>query len=62
MGMGNQIIGQLSSPDDAVRVARQFMRYDPYKLKKVENVWGTIHPPAILSYLWGPGLSLSTRD
>lgn len=54
MGMGNQIIGQLTNPDDAVRVAKQFMRYDPYKLKKTENVWGTIHPPAILSYFGGP--------
>lgn len=54
MSMGNQIIGQLSSPDDAVRVARQFMRYDPYKVKKTENVWHTIHPPAILSFFGGP--------
>lgn len=54
MGMGNLLIGQLSSPDDALRVAKTFMRYDPYKLKKTENVWGTIHPPAILSYFGGP--------
>lgn len=54
MGMGNQIIGQLSNPDDAVRVARQFMRYDPHKVKKTENVWATIHPPAIVSYFGGP--------
>lgn len=54
MGMGNQLIGQLANPDDAIRVARQFMRYDPYKLKKTEAVYGTIHPPAILSYFGGP--------
>ncbi len=54
MGMGNLLIGQLSSPNDALRVAKTFMRYDPYKLKKTENVWGTIHPPAILSYFGGP--------
>jgi len=54
MGMGNQLIGQLSNPDDAVRVARQFMRYDPYQVKKTEKVWHTIHPLPILSYFGGP--------
>jgi hypothetical protein len=54
MGMGNQIIGQLSAPADAARVAQQFMRYDPCKVKKIENVWHSIHPPAILSFFGGP--------
>lgn len=54
MGMGNQLIGQLSNPDDAVRVARQFMRYDPYKVKKTEKVWHTIHPLPIMSFFGGP--------
>lgn len=56
MGMGNQLIGQLTNPDDAVRVARQFMHYKPYKVKKTENVWHTLHPLPMLSYFGGPDL------
>lgn len=56
MQMGNQIIGQLSHPDDALRVARQVGRYDPYCLKKTENVWHTLHPLPMLSYFGGPDL------
>jgi hypothetical protein len=54
MGMGNQFIGQLSSPGDAVRVARQFLRYDPHRIKKTERVWHTVTPLPILSYFGGP--------
>lgn len=56
MQMGNQLIGQLSHPDDALRVARQLGRYDPYRLKKTENVWHTLHPIPMLSYFGGPDL------
>lgn len=45
MGMGNQLVGQLASFADAMQMARQFLRYNPYKVKKIERVWHTIHYP-----------------
>lgn len=53
MDMGNQIIGQLSNPADALRVAQQFMRYDPYKVKKTENVYFPMREPPILQFMSG---------
>jgi len=54
MQMGNQLIGQLSNPEDAMRVAQQLFRYDPFWVKKTENVWHTITPLPILSFFGGP--------
>ncbi len=39
MTMGTQILGVTSDPESAVVQARQFFRYDPYQLKKIERVW-----------------------
>lgn len=39
MRMGTQMIGITPDPDDALYLARQFLRYDPYRVKKVEPVW-----------------------
>ncbi|CAN5820214.1 hypothetical protein BH24BAC1_BH24BAC1_38520 [soil metagenome] len=50
MQMGTQIIGVLPNPDDAVRVARQFLVYDPYWVKKTERVWMKFDPLPILTY------------
>lgn len=50
MQMGTQIIGKLSHPDDLVRVARQFLSYDPYWIKKEERVWMKFDPLPILTY------------
>lgn len=39
---GNQIIGNITNPDDAYYLARQFFRYDPYAEKKREPVWMSV--------------------
>lgn len=57
MQMGTQLIGVLPNPDDALRVARQFLRYDPYLLKKTERVWMKIDPIPILTYFGEPEFS-----
>jgi DNA helicase HerA-like ATPase len=37
--LGTQIIGRIANPDDALTIAKQLLIYDPYRVKKVENVW-----------------------
>jgi hypothetical protein len=37
--LGTQVIGNIQDPDDALELARQFHRYDPYLVKKEERVW-----------------------
>ena len=39
---GNQIIGNITNPDDAYYLARQFFRYDPYAEKKREPIWMSV--------------------
>jgi hypothetical protein len=39
---GNQIIGNITNPDDAYYLARQFFQYDPYWEKKREPVWMSV--------------------
>jgi hypothetical protein len=39
MQMGNQFIGRMAHPDDALLLARYFLTYDPHKVKKQENQW-----------------------
>ncbi|MCC6170041.1 MAG: ATP-binding protein [Caldilineaceae bacterium] len=39
---GNQIIGNITNPDDAYYLARQFFQYDPYAEKKREPVWMSV--------------------
>jgi hypothetical protein len=39
---GNQLIGNITNPDDAYYLARQFFRYDPYWEKKREPVWVSV--------------------
>lgn len=53
MSMGNQLIGQLSNPDDCVRIARQLLRYEPLKVKKTENVWHSVTEPLLLQLMKG---------
>ena len=40
MTMGTQILGVTSDPDAAIKLARQFYRYDPFWKKKEEAVYG----------------------
>lgn len=42
MGCGTQIVGAISNPDDALYLARQFSRYEPYWVKKREPVWMSV--------------------
>jgi len=42
MQCGTQIVGTLSNPDDALYLARQFLHYDPRKVKKQEPVWMSV--------------------
>jgi hypothetical protein len=44
MQCGTQIIGRIANPDDALFLARQFLRYDPYAVKKQEPVWMSVTP------------------
>jgi hypothetical protein len=37
--LGTQVIGNVQHPDDAHYLARQFHRYDPAHVRKVEPVW-----------------------
>lgn len=39
---GNQIIGNITSPDDRLYLARQFFVYDPYMTKKKEPIWMSV--------------------
>lgn len=45
MRMGTQMIGSTPDPDDALYLARQFLLYDPYKVKKLEPVWMNLSTP-----------------
>jgi hypothetical protein len=58
MQMGTQLIGVLPNPDDAVRVARQFLHYRPYWVKKTERVWMSMKFPAIYSHFGFPEESI----
>ena len=53
---GNQIIGNITSHDDRLHLARQFFRYDPYAEKKQEPVWMNVvrmdHNGFPLDYSW----------
>ena len=42
MQCGTQIIGLVSNPDDALFLARQFLRYDPKAVKKQEPIWMSV--------------------
>jgi hypothetical protein len=46
MTMGTQILGVASDPDSREELGRHFSRYNPYLLKKIENVW--------MADTWGP--------
>jgi hypothetical protein len=37
--LGTQVIGNIQDPEDALYLARQFHRYDPYLVRKREPVW-----------------------
>lgn len=39
---GTQLVGNIANPDDALYLARQFFRYDPYWVKKYEPVWMSV--------------------
>lgn len=48
MQMGTQVLGVTPNPDDALYLAKQFVRYDPFLLKKKEPIWmGVANPEAI---------------
>lgn len=53
---GNQIIGNIATPDDAYYLARYFLRYDPYAVKKREPVWMSVPQTSahgfLLNYSW----------
>lgn len=40
--MGTQVIGNVQDPDDALYLARQFHRYEPYLVKKRVPVWMSV--------------------
>lgn len=42
MQMGNQVIFRLANPDDAFLLARYFLTYDPYRVKKWQTQWTTL--------------------
>jgi len=42
MQCGTQIIGNIANPDDAEYLARQFLTYDPYRVKKREPIWAGV--------------------
>ncbi len=42
LGLGNQMQGTTTDPDAALRLARQFCDFNPYQLKKVETVYGSM--------------------
>lgn len=59
MQMGTQMIGIVSNPDDALYLARQFVLYDPYLVKKHDPIWmslstynafGSSTTPTIIDY------------
>lgn len=56
MQCGTQMIGNITNPDDAAYLARQFFRYDPYAEKKQEPVWMNVvridHNGFPLDYSW----------
>lgn len=53
MGMGTQMIGLISGPEDALYLARQFFRYDPYWVKKREPVWMNTEQPDTYGFIFG---------
>lgn len=40
-GIGTQIVGVTSDPDSALKLARRYVKYDPYKKKKEEPIYGS---------------------
>jgi hypothetical protein len=54
MAMGTQIIGHLKNPNDAERIARQFLQYRPYWVKREEKVWMSVRFPAIYAHFGFP--------
>ena len=42
MQCGTQIVGRIANPDDALFLARQFLRYNPAMIKKREPVWMSV--------------------
>lgn len=56
MQCGTQIVGNITNPDDAAYLARQFFRYDPYAEKKKEPVWMNVvrfdHNGFPMDYSW----------
>ena len=42
MQCGTQIVGTITNPDDSLYLARQFLHYDPRKVKKREPVWMSV--------------------
>ena len=42
MQCGTQVIGNIANPDDAEYLARQFLHYDPFQVKKREPVWAGV--------------------
>jgi len=56
MQCGTQVVGNLSNPDDALYLARQFYTYQPFWVKKkepvwmgVQDVWG-VSKPSVIDY------------
>ena len=54
--MGSQLIVHIANPDDALWLARQFFRYDPYRVKKREPMWMNVPQfseyGSMLQYSW----------
>lgn len=42
MQCGTQVLGNIANPDDRLYLARQFLRFDPYWVKKRERVWSNV--------------------
>lgn len=45
MQCGTQVVGRISNPDDALFLARHFLKYDPHKVKKQEPIWMGVMAP-----------------
>lgn len=53
MQCGTQVIGNIANPDDAEYLARQFLHYDPFQVKKREPVWAGVQQSDESGFLLG---------
>jgi hypothetical protein len=49
MQMGTQVLGVTPNPDDALYLAKQFTRYDPFRVKKKEPIWMGVADPNLIN-------------